>query len=274
MERACGKQSFRATVDKIVNDFAEVKSAVASTRPPILYHDDHNIRFWGLEKLHPFDSTKFSRAKDFLEQQGAVPKGKKAGTTATIPTAPVSNETLLGVHIQDYLDRLKRSTTVAGACEFPPIAMFSSGAVQRRVVQPMRRMVSGTILALALALERGWAINLGGGMHHAEQGKGKGWCVFADIPLAIKVLSESSSERQIQRVMVVDLDVHQGDGVELVKSIWQRQDAIFIFDMFNPAIFPGDKRAERSGIFFFFFSSLSLHFSHLRIHELPHPQVR
>ncbi len=63
--------------------------------------------------------------------------------------------------------------------------------------------------AAKLAVERGWAINLGGGFHHSHRVQGGGFCVYADISLAIKTLQE---EGLTQKTMIVDLDAHQVNG--------------------------------------------------------------
>jgi histone deacetylase 11 len=70
--------------------------------------------------------------------------------------------------------------------ELAPLAMLPISLVDSKVLQPMRLMVGGTLLAAALAVTRGWAINLGGGMHHAHHADGSGWCPYADITLAIQ----------------------------------------------------------------------------------------
>ncbi len=62
--------------------------------------------------------------------------------------------------------------------------------------------------ALGLALEYGWGVNLGGGMHHASHNAGGGWCVYDDWMLAVRKLRQASNGR-IQRAMMIDLDVHQ-----------------------------------------------------------------
>ena len=58
-----------------------------------------------------------------------------------------------------------------------------------------------------LAVERGWALNLGGGFHHCSADKGGGFCAYADITLCIKFVFEHY--RHIEKVMIVDLDAHQ-----------------------------------------------------------------
>jgi acetoin utilization deacetylase AcuC-like enzyme len=77
------------------------------------------------------------------------------------------------------------------------------------LVERARRSVGATIGAADVALETGNGANLGGGTHHAFPGAGRGFCVFNDVVCAARVLR---SARRLRRVLVVDLDVHQGDG--------------------------------------------------------------
>lgn len=90
-------------------------------------------------------------------------------------------------------------------------------AIQREIGFPMTESVSrraraatgGTVLAARLALEHGIALNTAGGSHHARRGQGAGFCVFNDVAVAAAVLL---ADRDVDRVLVIDLDVHQGDG--------------------------------------------------------------
>jgi acetoin utilization deacetylase AcuC-like enzyme len=90
-------------------------------------------------------------------------------------------------------------------------------AEERRLGLPMsqslslraRCAVAGTVLAARLALEHGLACNTAGGSHHAYADFGSGFCVFNDVAVAARVLL---AEGHIHRALVVDLDVHQGDG--------------------------------------------------------------
>lgn len=93
-------------------------------------------------------------------------------------------------------------------------------------------------MAAKLALERGLAINIGGGFHHASSRNGGGFCLYADITLAIRFLL---IEQLITKAMIVDLDAHQGNGHE---HDFLKDDRVYIFDMFNYAIYPGDFKAK------------------------------
>ena len=60
-----------------------------------------------------------------------------------------------------------------------------------------------------MALEKGWAINVGGGYHHAHRSNGGGFCIFADITLCIEHLRKYHNDR-VRKVVIIDLDAHQG----------------------------------------------------------------
>ncbi|VVC88883.1 unnamed protein product [Leptidea sinapis] len=110
--------------------------------------------------------------------------------------------------------------------------------VQRAYLKPMRLQTGGSILAGKLALERGWAINIGGGFHHCSSTKGGGFCPYADITLLIKFLV---MYRSVQNVMIVDLDAHQGNGYE---RDFLGVPEVYIMDMYNKYIYPKDEKAK------------------------------
>ena len=101
--------------------------------------------------------------------------------------APCPTELLLDVHTQEYLSALETSSLkVAQVTELGVLAMLPSFLTRSKVVHPMRQMAAGSVLALGLAAECGWAIHVGGGMHHAHRENGGGWCMYADWILAIR----------------------------------------------------------------------------------------
>jgi acetoin utilization deacetylase AcuC-like enzyme len=114
-----------------------------------------------------------------------------------------TREELAGGHEPDYIARvergeLSRRETLALGLPWSP-----------ELVERARRSVGATILAATAALEDGCAANLGGGTHHAFPGSGRGFCVFNDVVCATRALR---ARGRVGRVLVVDLDVHQGDG--------------------------------------------------------------
>ena len=103
-----------------------------------------------------------------------------------------------------------------------------------------RAAVGGTCAAAARALAEGIGGNLAGGTHHAFADHGEGYCVFNDIAVSIRMLQ---AERSIRRALVVDLDVHQGNGTA---SVFAGDDDVFTFSMHGERNFPF--RKQRSSL--------------------------
>jgi histone deacetylase 11 len=160
----------------------------------------------------------------------------------TVHAVEASPAMLRSVHADAYLRALETSPLkVAQVTELSPLAALPACLLRRRVLAPMKFMAGGTLAAGALALERGWAVKLGGGMHHAHFDDGGGWCAYDDISLLITQL-RAASEGRIRRFLVVDLDVHQGNGH--ARSKLHRRDAdTFIVDVYNRDIYPRDEAA-------------------------------
>uniref|UniRef100_A0A8P0NUB5 Histone deacetylase 11 n=1 Tax=Canis lupus familiaris TaxID=9615 RepID=A0A8P0NUB5_CANLF len=193
---------------------------VPETRWPIVYSPRYNITFMGLEKLHPFDAGKWGKVISFLKEEKLLSDGM------LVEAREASDEDLLVVHTRRYLNELKWSFAVATITEIPPVIFLPNFLVQRKVLKPLRTQTGGTIMAGKLAMERGWAINVGGGFHHCSSDRGGGFCAYADITLAIKFLFERVEG--ISRATIVDLDAHQRpsggrwswNGVRRMMSTW------------------------------------------------------
>ena len=108
---------------------------------------------------------------------------------------------------------------------------WSKGLVQRTCTA-----VGGTILTAKLALRHGVACNTAGGTHHAFPGYGSGFCIFNDLAIALKVLQ---SQKLIRTALIVDLDVHQGDGTAF---IFRHDPSVYTFSMHCGINFPGHKQ--------------------------------
>ncbi|XP_019488991.1 PREDICTED: histone deacetylase 11 isoform X3 [Hipposideros armiger] len=185
---------------------------VPETRWPIVYSPRYNITFMGLEKLHPFDAGKWGKVISFLKEE------KLVSDSMLVEAREASDEDLLVVHTRRYLNELKR-----------------------KVLKPLRTQTGGTIMAGKLAVERGWAINVGGGFHHCSSDRGGGFCAYADITLAVKFLFERVEG--ISRATIVDLDAHQGNGHE---RDFMGDKRVYIMDVYNRHIYPGDRFAKQA----------------------------
>ncbi len=200
---------------------------------PILFSPRYDIRVLGIEKLHPFDSEKYGKVHRYLVDRVGIDED------AFIAPDPVSEEDLLTVHTPEYLDSLHRSVTIALIAEVMMAALLPNGVLQKHLLEPIRYGTGGTILGCGLAIERGWAINLSGGYHHAKAGSGGGFCFFADVPIAVGKMRRAHPDR---KVLIVDLDAHQGNGNA---SIFRDDPGVDIFDIYNGQIYPGDFEAAR-----------------------------
>ncbi|KAL1265829.1 hypothetical protein QQF64_003856 [Cirrhinus molitorella] len=213
----------------------ELYAEVPATCLPIVYSPEYNITFMGLEKLHPFDAGKWGKVIRFLKEEQFI-------TDEIIVLAREASEAdLLVVHTARYLNRLKWSLVVATITEIPPVLFLPNFLVQRKVLKPLRTQTGGTIMAGKLAMDRGWAINVGGGFHHCSSDKGGGFCAYADITLAIKFLFERVEG--VARATIIDLDAHQGNGHE---RDFLEDRRVYIMDVYNRHIYPGDGYAKRA----------------------------
>lgn len=104
------------------------------------------------------------------------------------------------------------------------------------MVERSRRSAGATIAACRSALEDGIAVNLAGGTHHAFADHGEGYCVFNDSAVAARALQ---AEGAVQRVAVVDCDVHQGNGTA---AIFGGDPSVFTFSIHGAKNFPFRKQ--------------------------------
>jgi acetoin utilization deacetylase AcuC-like enzyme len=141
---------------------------------------------------------RFPLAKYRLVREGAAAAG-----VAVADARPASRSELLLAHGEPYLDRVEAGA-LARREELALGLPWSTELVERA-----RRSVGATVEAAEEALTAGVAANLGGGTHHAFADSGRGFCVFNDVVAALRSLRGAG---RIRRALVVDLDVHQGDG--------------------------------------------------------------
>jgi len=146
----------------------------------------------------------------------------------------VDRPSLSLAHTPEYLDAVF-SGTLSDADQRRLGFTWSPALVRRS-----RASVFGTVAAARAALREGAAGNLAGGTHHAYADRGTGFCVFNDIAVAARTLQR---EGAIDRALVVDLDVHQGDGTA---AIFAGDDSVFTFSMHGAKNFPF--RKQRSSL--------------------------
>lgn len=199
---------------------------------PLIYSPKYDITAFGLERLHPFDSRKYRRIRDWLVHQGLL---KRNDFVTPRPCMPAD---LSRIHAPKYLRSLRDRRVLASILEVPIVRYLPVWLVNWRVLRPMRWASGGTVLACRLALERGLAINIGGGYHHAGPNLGGGFCAFADVPLALLTLKQ---EGRLASALVVDTDAHQGNGTADAIRPWPWA---HILDFFEHDLFPWPKVKE------------------------------
>ena len=187
---------------------------------PLVYHD-HYVT--ALPPGHRFPMGKFARLRDVLVDEGVV-----SAAGLRVP-APADDTALTRVHTRAWVRAfragdLDRDTQRAAGLPWSP------GLVRRTLTA-----VGGTVRTAELAVERGLAGNLAGGTHHAHPDRPSGFCLMNDLAVAAAYARAAGLAR---RVLIVDLDVHQGDGTA---AAFIREPSVFTFDVFCAANFPHPK---------------------------------
>lgn len=199
--------------------------------PRVVYSHQYNISFYGLERLHPFDTRKYGRAWRALRRHF----GRALREFHVCPRRPANVEELLSVHTPKYLSQLCDAQYVAGVLEVPPLGRVPGWAIDWHVLRPMRWATRGTIIAAKEALVHGFAVNLSGGYHHASPSRGEGFSAYADVGIAVTCLRNEQLIGDSDRIAYVDTDAHQGNGV---CHTFMDDNRVFIFDVFNSRIYP------------------------------------
>jgi len=205
----------------------------------IVYTPRYDIGLFGLERLHPFDSRKYSRAWRELRRRF----GYALRQVRVSPDRQATRDELSEVHSNAYLNRLRDPKYVARALELPFVARLPGWVIDRYVLRPMRWGTRGTAIAAREAIRHGLSVNLSGGYHHAKPEAGEGFCIYSDVALAVHSLRAEGTLLGTDRIVHIDLDAHQGNGICYQFRYDQR---VFLFDMYNAGIYPAYDREARS----------------------------
>jgi acetoin utilization deacetylase AcuC-like enzyme len=163
-----------------------------------------------------YDSRRGERILTFLDSTGLL------AVRAVHRPEPATFRHLRRVHSDDYLDSLNSPAALT-----PVVGFQLAEDAADRVLDTQRLMVGGTLLAARLALEQGIGINLGGGLHHAFPARGERFCVLNDVAVAIADLRAAGWPG---KVLVVDLDLHDGDGT---RAIFATDPTVHTFSIHN-----------------------------------------
>src|SRR5690349_24635674 len=185
----------------------------------VVYSDQYDLNLGN----HVFPSAKYRLVKERLLQENLLSREKIA------EPSPASDDDVALVHDRDYIWKLKNAKLshvqilrmeIPYSPELVPAVWLSAGR---------------SILAGRLALEAGVGVNIGGGFHHAFPAHGEGFCVIHDVAVAIRTLQR---ERAIERAMVVDCDVHHGNGTA---GIFAGDGSVFTLSIHQFNNYPDEK---------------------------------
>lgn len=178
-----------------------------------------------LPAAHRFPLDKYALLRERLHASKWLAPGD-----LVIPE-PATDKQLLRVHSKDYLARV-----VEGRLD--PLEIRRIGLPwSPELVQRSRRSVGGTIAAAYAAQTMGIGFNLAGGTHHAHHDWGSGFCIFNDVAVAAR---ELQNETRFKRILVLDCDVHQGDGTA---ALFSNDPSVFTFSIHGQGNFPFRKCA-------------------------------
>jgi acetoin utilization deacetylase AcuC-like enzyme len=179
-----------------------------------------------LPRRHPFPDGKYARLRERLNAS------ELAGAIEVGPAPAASRADLELAHDPAYVRRV-----LEGGLEAAEVRRLGL-PWSPELVTRARHAVGGTIAACRAAIGDGIAVNLGGGTHHAGFSSAAGFCIFNDSVIAARVLL---AEARVRRVVVLDCDVHQGDGTaDLVAS----EPTIFSFSIHGADNFPFRKKTS------------------------------
>jgi acetoin utilization deacetylase AcuC-like enzyme len=179
---------------------------------------------------HPFPMGKYLAVRELLLGEGTL------SPADLLPVHPLTDEQLAAAHDPAYIARVVSGQLAAE--EVRRLGLPWSPELVRR----SRFGAGGTLAAARAALAEGVAANLAGGTHHAHRDFGAGFCLFNDLAVCVRLLLGRSSpaprSNPVRRILVLDLDVHQGDGTA---AILGGNDEVMLVSVHGEHNFPASK---------------------------------
>jgi acetoin utilization deacetylase AcuC-like enzyme len=189
----------------------------------VVYHDHYDLNLGP----HVFPSQKFRLIAEWLLRE------KIATTADFLQPPPANDEDVLRVHTRQWVEKLKTGRLT------PSEIMLLEVPYSQELVEAVWLTAGGTILAGQRALGDGFGANLGGGFHHAYPDHGEGFCAINDVAVAIRRLQ---ADKNIRTAMVVDTDVHHGNGTA---AIFRDDPSVFTISIHQENNYPAVKPPSR-----------------------------
>jgi len=185
----------------------------------LVYHERYDLNLGA----HVFPSQKFRLIAEALRREGI------ANDEDFLRPSPAADEDILRVHTPDWVHKLKTGTLTASE------VMKLEIPYSPELVEAVWLAAGGAILAAQSALRDGFGCNLGGGFHHAYPGHGEGFCAIHDVAIAIRRMQFDGA---IRKAMVVDTDVHHGNGTA---AIFANDPTVFTISIHQENNYPAHK---------------------------------
>jgi acetoin utilization deacetylase AcuC-like enzyme len=185
----------------------------------LVYHEHYDLNLGP----HVFPSQKFRLIAESVLTEKLADKSDFLRPTAA------TDEDILRVHTPEWVRKLKTGALTASdimKLEIP---------YSPELVEAVWLAAGGSILAGQCALRDGFGANLGGGFHHAYPGHGEGFCAIHDVAVAIRRLQ---ADKSIERAMVIDTDVHHGNGTA---AIFRDDPSVFTISIHQENNYPAYK---------------------------------
>lgn len=194
-------------------------SAVSIQYVPIVHHPAYEVDIGA----HVFPTAKYRLIRERLIAEGT------AAEESFVTPASATDEDVGLVHTADYVAKMQ-----SGQFSVPELLTLEIPfSVELR--EGMWLCAGGSIETGRLALQFGVAMHLGGGFHHAFPDHGEGFCLINDVAIAIRALQE---DKTIERVLVIDCDVHHGNGTA---AIFANDPSVFTLSMHQERNYPAWK---------------------------------
>lgn len=188
----------------------------------LVYHERYDLNLGA----HVFPSKKFRLIEAKLVKDGIADR-----RDFLRPEAALDSD-ILRVHTTEWVSKLKTGTLTLSD------VMKLEVPYSPELVSAFWLAAGGTTLAAQSALREGFGCNIGGGFHHAHANHGEGFCAIHDVAVAIRRLQ---ADGMIQRAMVVDTDVHHGNGTA---AIFAKDDSVFTLSIHQLNNYPAYKPAS------------------------------
>ena len=206
-----------------MSDLVDILKILTGKRFPFKFV--YTNEYWMFDPgRHVFPIKKYRLIYESLLEIGARPEH-------FIEPRPASDEELLLVHTPRFLKKIETSSLNRN--ELQELELRFSP----ELVRFSRLMVGGTILTLEQALSDGLAVHIGGGFHHAFPDHGEGFCLLNDVAVAVESAVRSG---RAKKVMIIDCDLHQGNGTA---AVFAGREDVFTFSIHQMDIYPSTKPA-------------------------------